>query len=74
MTTQKQVRAAFWAAHPNASRKLINYGASLIYTVETRVAFVEFIDRLARDGTITEALASRVTLDIPPVASRPPRG
>lgn len=68
MTTQKQIRAAFWAAHPNASRRLISYGPhTKVYTTDTRTAFVNFIDRLVRDGTITEALANRATLPADPL-------
>jgi hypothetical protein len=59
MTNQKQVRAAFWEAHPTASRKK---GRDGDYLTDTRVAFVDYVDMLSKDGTISEALASRVTL------------
>jgi len=58
MTNQKQIRAAFWAAYPAANRK--RYRGD--YCTDTRCAFVEFIDQLARDGQISEALAARATL------------
>ena len=69
MTTQKQIRAAFWNAHPTADRR--RYPArdwtredntSRDYCTDTRCAFVDFVDHLARSGEITEALAERVTL------------
>jgi hypothetical protein len=60
-TTQAQVRAAFWEAHPNASREMVK-GFERCYVCDTRCAFVDFVDHLARDGHISEALASRVTL------------
>lgn len=69
MTTQKQIRAAFWAAHPTADRR--RYPArdwtredntSRDYCTDTRCAFVDFVDHLARSGEISETLAQRVTL------------
>jgi hypothetical protein len=59
MTNQKQVRAAFWEANPTASRKK---GRDGDYLTDTRVTFVDYVDMLSKDGTISEALASRVTL------------
>jgi len=69
MTTQKQIRAAFWAAHSAADRK--RYPARdwtredktrRDHCTDTRCAFVDFVDQLQRDGTISEALAARATL------------
>jgi hypothetical protein len=57
MTTQKQIRAAFWAQHPSAKRAPQNQCPA-----DIRAAFVDFIDTLARDGRISDALASRATL------------
>lgn len=59
MTTQKQIRASFWEAHPDARCKR---GRDGDYLTDTRVAFVDYVDMLQRDGQISEALASRVTL------------
>lgn len=63
-TTQAQIRAAFWAAFPELPRRKIpNYaGTGRMYPTDTRCAFVDFVDTLARDGAISEALAGRVTL------------
>ncbi len=65
ITTQSALRAAFWDSaqyHINCDtitrRKLRNGD----YTTDTRCAFVDFLDMLARDGQISEALAQRVTL------------
>ena len=65
MTTQKQVRAAFWQSHPHLPRKKIrNYsGNGTMYPTDTRCAFVDFVDALSKAGQIGEALASRVTLN-----------
>jgi hypothetical protein len=63
-TTQRQIRAAFWEAHPALPRRKIrNYaGTGRMYPTDTRVAFVDFIDYLQRDRQISDALARRVTL------------
>jgi hypothetical protein len=66
-TTQKQVRAAFWetfAGEPGISRRKIKHysGSGKMHNTDTRCAFVDFIDALARDGRISESLAERVTL------------
>jgi hypothetical protein len=69
MTNQKQIRAAFWAAHPTLPRRRFRYSwrsndktAELVYPVDTRCAFVDYLDYLARDGQITQDMADRATL------------
>ena len=54
MKTVAEVRRAFWAAHPSLLLQK--------KSIDTRCAFVDFVDYLARDGQITEALAFRATL------------
>jgi len=70
MTNQKQIRAAFWEAFPDLPRRRYRYSpnrsdktAQLVYPVDTRCAFVDFLDQLQRDGAISEALAERATLE-----------
>ena len=70
MTNQKQIRAAFWEAFPDLPRRRYRYipnrsdkTAELVYPIDTRCAFVDFLDQLQRDGTISEALAARATLE-----------
>ena len=70
MTNQKQIRAAFWEAFPDLPRRRYRYSpnrsdktAALVYPIDTRCAFVDFLDQLQRDGTISEALANRATLE-----------
>ena len=58
-TSQKQIRAEFWERYPEVSRKRQRDGD---YVTDTRVAFVEFVDYLERNGGISESLAQRVTL------------
>jgi hypothetical protein len=67
MTTQKQVRAAFWrdhAGHPGVTpRKIPNYsGNGKMHNTGTRCAFADYVDYLSKDGHISEKLAARVTL------------
>ena len=66
MTTQKQIRAAFWRDHPKMKyrarqRGTFSKGQNAQYT-DTRCAFVDYVDSLRRSGEISEALAQRVTL------------
>jgi hypothetical protein len=69
MTSQAQIRDAFWRAHPDADRK--RYPArdwtrqdksQRDYCTDTRCAFVDFLDFLHRDGQISAALANRANL------------
>lgn len=64
MTTQKEVRAAFWREHPNLSRRKIpNYsGNGTMHVTDTRCAFCDYVDMLSRSGEISPDLAERVTL------------
>jgi len=63
-TTQKQVRAAFWDIADSMNgdgitRRKFSDGS---YSTDTRYAFGDYVDYLARDGQISESLAQRVTL------------
>lgn len=64
MTTQKQVRAAFWEEYPSLSRKKIRdySGKGKMYCTDTRCAFVDYVDYLHRERIISDSLANRVTL------------
>lgn len=64
ISTQKALRAAFWRAHPRADRRLIpDYsGKGQMHVTDTRVAWCDFIDSLARNGEIPESLGDRATL------------
>jgi hypothetical protein len=59
ITNQDDFRRFFWSRHPAAVRKKYRNGD---YPADTRIAFVDFVDACARDGTISERLAARVTL------------
>jgi hypothetical protein len=66
MTTQKQVRAAFWIANPDfdfqAREAGIRSKRQNEHCATVRCAFVDYVDFLARNGQISERLAQRVTL------------
>lgn len=69
ITNQAQIRAAFWQAFPELPRRRYRYSwnrndktAELVYPIDTRCAFVDFVDSLHRSGQISEALADRATL------------
>ena len=66
MTTQAQIRAAFWAAHPDLEAHALKWGIKTApqnrHNATTRTAWVEFVDYLHRSGGISDALAQRVTL------------
>lgn len=66
LTNQKQIRAAFWAAHPDfefQAREAGIFSKSQNHHCATmRLSFVDFVDSLAKSGEISEELARRVTL------------
>ena len=62
MKTLKQVRQAFWEAHPmfkNDYRKTYRQNR---YKTDIRIAFVDYIDHLHRNGDINDSLANRAIL------------
>ena len=68
-TNQKQLRRAFFETFPDLPRRRYRYSwkrndktAELVFPVDTRCAFVDWIDMLERDGQISSALALRATL------------
>lgn len=65
ITNQRDLRRLFWETFPGLDRrKITDYsGTGRTYKTDTRVAWVDWIDSLARDGVITESLASRATLE-----------
>lgn len=68
-TSQRELRRAFWREHPTLERgryiqnSRMYLGKPDYYVpTDTRCAFVDWIDYLARDGQISESLAFRATL------------
>jgi hypothetical protein len=66
MTTQKQIRAAFWQSFPHFEEQARAAGIlskrQNHHCATVRCAFVDFVDSLEKSGQISEALAFRVTL------------
>lgn len=63
MKTQADVRDAFWLTFFVEGKPREFRGKSQNdLPADIRCAFVEFVDALHRDGTISEDLAARVTL------------
>ncbi len=64
-TSQEQIRAAFWDTFPELARSTGPRGRTLPQNqqpADTRMAFVDYVDTLHRDGMIADKLAQRVTL------------
>jgi len=64
--TQTQVRENFWEflreINPGLAAKFRRNKRQNDYPADIRVNFVDYVDNLRRNGEITEALATRVTL------------
>ena len=60
ITNQRDLRRAFREAYPQLSFKRYRDGG---YPTDTRCAWCDWIDMLARDCAISDALASRATLE-----------
>ena len=66
LTTQRQIRRAFWQAHPNYEFQAREAGifskGQNAQCATVRCDFCDFVEMLVRSGEISEALAQRVTL------------
>ena len=66
ITTQKALRAAFWDAYPSFDHQArmagIRSKSQNHHCATVRSEWVEFVDAMARDGQISDALAQRATL------------
>lgn len=60
ITNQKDLRDAFWEAHPELTRK--GNQKQNLYPTDTRVAWCAYVEYMNRDGQISDALAQRATL------------
>jgi hypothetical protein len=62
-TRQSEIRDAFWTVFFVEGKPREYYGKTQNQLpTDVRCAFVDFVDDLARNGDISEALAQRVTL------------
>ena len=59
ITTQKELRAEFWETFPELERRL---GSQNSQPANTRMAWVDWIDSLQKNGDISPQLAERATL------------
>jgi hypothetical protein len=66
ITTQKEIRKAFWASHADLDSYALKWGIKTApqnrHNATTRTAFVDFINTLAEAGEISSELALRATL------------
>lgn len=71
LTTQRQVRKAFWDAwrvgefkslHVTPKRITSFSGNGKMHNTDTRCAFADFVDYLNKAGALADGLADRVTL------------
>lgn len=61
-TTIKEIRKAFWDAHPEIKNEYRKTYRQNDYKPGVRTMFVNFVDMLERNGEITTELASKATL------------
>ena len=60
ITTQAALRKEFWSVYTEHPQRV---GVTQNdYNTDTRVAWIDFVDYMARAGSISQALASRATL------------
>lgn len=66
ITSQKELRAAFWAENPELEQIARKRGTfskgQNSQNCDTRMAWVDFVDSMARSGQISEKLAFRAAL------------
>ena len=67
MTTQKELRVAFWRDHQGmkgiSRRKITHYsGNGKMFNTDTRCAWTDYKDHLQTCGVISQELAYRATL------------
>ncbi len=62
MKTINEVRRLFWEWHPEFKNDYRKTWRQNQYKADIRVSFVDFVDMLRKDNTISESLANRVTL------------
>jgi hypothetical protein len=60
ITTQKELRAQFWADHQHLTRKPGKTQND--YPADVRMAWVDYVDHMQRSGMISDKLADRATL------------
>ena len=62
ITTQKELRRAFWEAHPDLYKFYRRTYTQNDYNATVRVSWCDYVDCMNRNGEISDALAQRATL------------
>ncbi|MDB4261674.1 hypothetical protein N9878_02270 [bacterium] len=62
ITTQKQLRIAFWESHSEYSAERRSRNTQNDYRAGIRTAWCDFVDQYRECSLISEALADRATL------------
>ena len=62
MTSQAAVRRSFWEVHEMYAEHYRKGKRQNEYPADVRMAFVDYVDHLKRDGSISAELGYRVTL------------
>jgi hypothetical protein len=62
MKTIKEVRVSFWDSYPEFKKEYRKTKRQNEYNTDIRVSFVDYVDFLSKNHSITEKLARRVTL------------
>lgn len=60
ITTQKELREAFWREHANLTR--VPGKKQNDYPADTRLAWCDYVENMQRNGEISAKLADRATL------------
>ena len=61
-TTIAEIRKAFWEAHPEFKSEYRSKKHQNDYNPTIRTAFVDWLDSMRRDGTISDRHAKNATL------------
>lgn len=62
ITTQAEIRSSFWECFPQYQMFYKKSKKQNDYNTDIRCTFVDYVDMLRRDETISESLANRATL------------
>jgi hypothetical protein len=62
MKTQQQIRDAFWRDHPQFKSLRRARKRQNDYPADVRMAWVDYMDWIRRDGQISRKLAGKATL------------
>ena len=61
-TSQAVLRRQFWLDHPSLRPQYRSAKRQNEYPTDTRMAWCDYVEAMARDGNISDALAGRATL------------